>query len=70
MWPVPCSISEQFPDRGGAFFDRQVETLCQWHRIDPADPTEVSRSHAIQKYQGNDNPFVLDPSLAARTYCN
>jgi endonuclease I len=52
------------------FFSRQQRTLCQWHQNDPVDAVEVSRSRAIARSrQGNENPFVLDPSLAVRTYC-
>ncbi|MEH2268061.1 MAG: hypothetical protein V7K68_06450 [Nostoc sp.] len=32
--------------------------------------TAIERSHAIAKFQGNDNSFVLDITLAERAYCN
>lgn len=52
------------------FFEQQQETLCRWHQLDPPDTVEVARSHAIAaSVQGNDNPFVLDPTLATRSYC-
>lgn len=52
------------------FFESQRETLCQWHYLDPADSLEVARTWLIAGYQdGRANPFVLDCSLAARTYC-
>lgn len=52
------------------FFRQQQQTLCQWHQQDPADEIEVERSLAIaNSRQGNQNPFILDPTLAARTYC-
>lgn len=51
------------------FFEEQREHLCEWHLLDPADAIDVNRSQAIEKVQGNQNPFVLDPTLASRTYC-
>ncbi|CAN1212558.1 Endonuclease I [Tumidithrix helvetica PCC 7403] len=51
------------------FFQKQQKTLCEWHQQDPVDTAELSRSHAIVEYQGNENPFVLDKTLASRTYC-
>jgi Endonuclease I len=52
------------------FFEIQKSTLCNWHYTDPVDEKEWNRSHGIAKYQGNNNPFVLDCSLVARMYCN
>jgi hypothetical protein len=53
-----------------SFFPSQLATLCLWDRLDPPDEREVQRSHAIaQTAQGNENPFVLDPTLVERTYC-
>jgi uncharacterized protein len=61
-----------YPELANAnFFQTQKDTLCKWQANDPVDDGEVARSHAIAKTpQGNDNPFVLDPTLAQRTYCN
>ncbi|MEH1998895.1 MAG: endonuclease [Nostoc sp.] len=52
------------------YFQNQRQTLCKWNQQDPPDITEIERSHAIAKFQGNDNPFVLDVTLAERAYCN
>lgn len=51
------------------FFESQRETLCEWHVADPVDDKEYQRSQKIAFYQGNPNPFVLDCTLAQRTYC-
>lgn len=52
------------------FFSGQVETLCQWHYADPVDSLEWHRTWRIAAYQEDKpNPFVLDCSVAARTYC-
>ncbi len=61
-----------YPELANAnFFQIQKDTLCKWQANDPVDAGEVARSHAIAKTpQGNENPFVLDPTLSQRTYCN
>jgi len=51
------------------FFQKQQKTLCKWNQADPVDPAELNRSRNIALKQGNENPFVLDPTLAERTYC-
>ncbi len=51
------------------FFQEQREALCQWDLIDPVDQPEMDRSHLVASFQGNENPFVLDSTLAQRTYC-
>ncbi len=52
------------------FFNSQVNTLCQWHLLDPVDSLEWVRAAIISKYQnGRENPFVLDCTLPYRTFC-
>ncbi|MBT9312767.1 endonuclease [Leptothoe kymatousa TAU-MAC 1615] len=51
------------------FFQQQRNVLCSWNAIDPVSTQEQQRSTAIASQQGNENPFVLDPSLANRLYC-
>ena len=52
------------------YFSPQRATLCQWHLADPIDAREWTRTWRIANYQDNKpNPFVLDCTLAARTYC-
>ncbi len=54
-----------------AFFELQRETLCQWHYDDPIDSLESARTLSIAAYQdGLANPFVLDCTIASRTYCS
>ena len=53
------------------FFELQRETLCRWHMEDPVDSLEWHRTWIIAGYQQDKpNPFILDCSLAKRTYCN
>ncbi|NET56098.1 MAG: hypothetical protein F6K47_07960 [Symploca sp. SIO2E6] len=51
------------------FFPKQQTTLCRWNAADSVDSAEITRSHQVAQYQGNENPFVIDPTLAQRTYC-
>lgn len=52
------------------YFQKQRQTLCKWNQQDPPDIAEIDRNRAIAEFQGNDNPFVLDITLAERAYCN
>lgn len=51
-----------------AFFESMRTVLLAWHRQDPVTAEEQARSARVRRYQGNDNPFVLDSSLARRAY--
>jgi cysteine-rich repeat protein len=45
------------------------ETLAKaWHIADPVDSYELARNNAISLFQGTENPFVVDASLAARAF--
>ena len=53
------------------FFEAQRETLCDWHLADPIDDLEIDRTYQIAGYQDDiPNPFVIDETLALRTYCS
>jgi hypothetical protein len=52
------------------YFSQQQSTFCKWHLADPVDSVEWTRTQNIAKQQGNTNPFVLDCSVASRTYCS
>lgn len=49
-----------------AWIRTQQEDLLAWHELDPPSAADVSRSGRVKHYQGNDNPFVLDVTLARR----
>ncbi|MBX2875801.1 MAG: endonuclease [Saprospiraceae bacterium] len=52
------------------FFATQMQTLCNWHYLDPVDEKEWNRTWQIAHYQdGKANPFVLDCTLPKRLYC-
>ncbi len=55
-------------DGGAAFFSTMRADLLAWTRLDPADAAETARSAWIATQQGTPNPFVLDPTLAARAF--
>lgn len=51
-----------------AFFEVQRRDLLAWHAADPVDLREYARTAWIAGLQGTPNPFVLDSTLARRTY--
>ena len=52
------------------FFEQQRQNLCEWHIQDPVDQIEYDRTYLIGTYQNDiPNPFVLDCTLAQRTFC-
>ena len=52
------------------YFELQRTTLCQWNFQDPADAAELTKTWRIAPYQeGKPNPFILDCTLAQRTWC-
>ena len=50
------------------FWAAQRDVLLDWHEQDPPDPAEIARTQLIASWQGTPNPFVLDPTLAARAF--
>lgn len=57
-----------YEDRGidSTWFLPQIETMRTWNKLDQVDEAERRRSKAIAGLQGNENPFVLDPTLIDR----
>ena len=52
------------------FFEQQRNTLCQWNQQDPVTSEEMIKTWRIAPYQeGKPNPFIVDCTLAFRTYC-
>ena len=52
------------------YFQSQRAAICAWQDLDPVDSLEWVRTWKIANYQeGKPNPFVLDCTLAARTWC-
>jgi hypothetical protein len=56
------------PSADDAFFDGMKDQLLQWHAADPVTQAELTRSEEIAQRQGNENPFVLDETLAGRAF--
>jgi len=46
---------------GFTIFKRQGRMLARWHQDDPPDASERRRNDAIERLQGNRNPFIDDP---------
>lgn len=56
-----------FAVRYGLSLPNSMEgTLRAWHAMDPPDEAERARNGAIEKVQGNRNPFIDDAELAGR----
>ena len=51
---------------GDAFWNDNLEMILRWNRRFPPTEWERSRNDAVQRFQGNRNPFVDDPALADR----
>lgn len=47
-----------------AIGDAQEEYLKRWNQLDPVDDEEMARNNAIEKLQGNRNPFIDNPQYA------
>ncbi len=55
-----------YPTQGGSINRvANINTLYQWHLNDPVDALEQKRNDLIEKFQGNRNPYIDDPSLVA-----
>ena len=51
------------------FFDQQKDVLFEWHKLDPVDEVELTRTYAIANYQNDiPNPFVIDSTLVRRIW--
>lgn len=61
-------MAHQYQDQGLVIFDKQAKLLLKWHRQDPPSKQEVKRNNAIERIQGNRNPFVDDPKLLETLY--
>ena len=50
------------------WFYGQTNDLIRWHKEDQVDDYERQRNSRIKDFQGNDNPFILEPSLVDRIF--
>ena len=61
------TIYNNVADQG--FFEQQKDFLFLWHKQDPVDEVELTRTYAIANYQdGIANPFVIDSTLIRRIW--
>lgn len=66
FWTIYQDRSEVADDE--SFFTGMKDVLLTWHDLDPVDQAEVQRSLAVEKAQGNRNPFIHDTTLVRRAY--
>ncbi|MFK7946617.1 MAG: endonuclease [Saprospiraceae bacterium] len=57
-----------YPNADASFFNSMKNTLYDWHYLDPVDSWELDRNNKVKQEQGNDNPFILDSTLARRAF--
>lgn len=55
--------------KSNSFFFSMLTDICRWNRYDKVDTSEYNRTMAIGRIQANVNPFVIDPTLADRCFC-
>ncbi|MCR9772131.1 endonuclease [Vibrio harveyi] len=54
------------PSGSKRWFENQLNTLYQWHLLDPVDTKELKRTQAIADIQGTVNPYIVDDTLFGR----
>ena len=57
-----------YPNADATFFNSMLPTLYDWHYADPVDAWELERNNRVKQEQGNDNPYILDSTLARRAF--
>ena len=74
VYTVKSGVEVMSPNTSSAYFCMDntdykefqpwlTELLLQWHRSDPVSQKELDRQVAIEKIQGNRNPFIDYPEL-------
>ena len=49
-----------------SFWNDRIDMLLRWNRDFPPNADEKARNVLVERFQGNRNPFIDDPSLADR----
>lgn len=68
MYETHSAMSGSNASVNANFFNGMKDVLYAWHKADPADAKETSRTNAIAGYQGKPNPYVLDSTLVRRVF--
>ena len=58
-WDSPMLAHNKYP----AYTDWAINMLLRWAAEDPVSQKEIDRNNAVEKWQGNRNPFVDYPGL-------
>ena len=45
------------------FQSKSLALMLKWHRQDPVSDKEITRNVKVSDFQGNENPFVVEPNL-------
>lgn len=63
VYPSNCTLVNSYPGGGNTL--GHLNTLLQWHELDPVDEFEMRRNNLIyDNYQHNRNPFIDHPEWA------
>lgn len=58
-----------YPTEAGPITDViHPDTMYAWHLQDPIDANEIRRNNLTEIYQGNRNPYIDHPEIAARAF--
>jgi deoxyribonuclease-1 len=55
-------VVDRYPQAKLEIFSKQQRLLKEWHRADPPSAEERARNDAIERIQGNRNPYVDAPN--------
>lgn len=58
-----CPIVSSSGTKTSPYVKWEMDVLLKWSKQDPVDAREIARNNAVQKLQGNRNPFVDYPGL-------
>jgi endonuclease I len=53
----------EYSNGKSSFTTKALSLFLKWHRNDPVSDKETKRNNAVEKKQGNRNPFVDEPDL-------
>lgn len=82
FYMITCYLDKSFAQGGkgyqvftysnsrSSFTSKALTLFLKWHRNDPVSDKERNRNNAVEKIQGNRNPFVDEPDLVEYIWGN